>query len=1740
MRSPYATLMPDMTTKIKGLETDIFYYGKGMQSKCIQSSKAYLEYVGRTYGQNEKQSIISNKIVITDTIKPMELATEADFKKLSFSDQKMWEKQGDAWFKRMGSVTQNLSKAYSILWTSCHSGLQQKIQSDKDYQAVKEGDLFVGELYRIIQKICHGNSSTDNPFTNLMEAYYNFLMVKGDAYESLALYFDAFEKKHEVLAKCGWSVTTPAFRDLYMKEMVTRDLTDTTVYRLLEAWQKEEHWVSSAKGEKAPRKAEREAVAALIEQFKAHVYIKRSGPRYDYYRTNLQNNYNEMIAVYPQSVVSAHHIMDHHKSVQANRPGDNTRESRGQVYEQQGFQKAHDPADVPGSEQDSGAPQGFRFKPGCNCFRCGREGHMTRECWFDTKEDGSPLNSAEEIDKMYQEKEQLRRRNRNRRGQSTSGTQHFISDDTATDAEIQHRDNNTTRLVLDVSKRNHVYNQETRCLRPYDVLFDSCSTCDIFVNEEFLRNIRHCKWTLTLKTQVGECRVTMIGDLPGVGTVWYYSQGSANILSAHRMVTRSGWSVNYSSDRYQRTNNPLDPCYQCTTKEGVEVLFAPTRQGLHVLDCKEMFDKDPNATVFGSSAIDNSFGTEECHSNTTQIDTIEASRNKFTKRDQAKAMLVRRFQHVAGHPSDATLDYAAATNSIRNSPITRRDIILAHEMLGRSEYAVQGKTTRTQPDAVVDRIVEVPSTIMEYYRDVELSVDVMHVNRVPFLVTLSKSIHYATVNALDNMKISTLEKTISTVFKIYAIRGFNVTTIHVDIQFKAMKDRKRISPAVNVVSKDEHVPEIERMIRVIKERARCYYAMLPYKRIPRMMIIQLMTTVIFYVNAFVWRQGVSQFLSPTTIVEGISLDFNKHFHVIFGEYVHTFEGTTNTMKDRTVGAIALGPSGNLQGGIRCYSLLTGKVLHRTYKDITQMKMPIDAIRRLQYRARKQKSVHGLEFADRHGNVDTDNSITGVIEPSNENGNENENENNASAESDEETENDNDFVAIDDEAIEPQEYDINVEEIDGNVEDITADEADEDMEAIEKELDTVAEGEQQQQDEEEEEEERQQDGDQDDELVAPENRSDEIPPPQSDNEEEDDEPTRTRSGRVSKPYDFADGYPTIYGDAHLTEACEKRSNLLTQSEHQLYIEALQYCDYTPNEIEALVYKTQTMSVRQGIKLHGKDGKESAMKEIKNLVENECFGETNYEKLTQEMKDKALPILMFMVMKRNGLLKTRGVADGSVQRLYTNKDDVSSPTPDFYAFKYICAVIAKEGRDVATVDLPGFFLQTEQEGDELILLKLTGEVALLLVECNEKKWKKHLHKEHGRDIIYVICKKAIYGTMNAALLAYKKLAKLFKQWRLTMNPYDPCVWNRNINGKQFTVVFHIDDLLMCHESPHVVSMIIKKLDDKYGSKDSLTVTRGPVHEYLGMTIDFRVKGECAYSQYDFLKKLILSLPESLKASYRNTPAPDYLFKVDADSPRLDKKRYEEYHTIVAKTLWASQRSRPDIQLANGFHCTRVKDANEHDWMKLGHLMGYIRKTRFIPLIIAMGDDGTVIYIDGAHAVHMDARGHSGLYLTLGKGAMINVSKKLSVATTSSTETEIVSTGERLPKCTWFRYFRLAQGEEATEDTLMQDNKSAITLQKRWPYSTRKGSKHIHVKYFFAVDKLKRKEIKLMHCPTEDMTADYNTKPLQGKSFIRFRDEIMGIREEDALLYKKRYAEVIKQYELYDETEADLFDI
>ena len=123
---------------------------------------------------------------------------------------------------------------------------------------------------------------------------------------------------------------------------------------------------------------------------------------------------------------------------------------------------------------------------------------------------------------------------------------------------------------------------------------------------------------------------------------------------------------------------------------------------------------------------------------------------------------------------------------------------------------------------------------------------------------------------------------------------------------------------------------------------------------------------------------------------------------------------------------------------------------------------------------------------------------------------------------------------------------------------------------------------------------------------------------------------------------------------------------------------------------------------------------------------------------------------------------------------------------------------------------------------------------------------------------------------------------------------------------TIMLHINYLILCYADSSITTKYIKLLDDIYGLKDPLTVTRGKNHEYLGMTINFTLKIGCSIAQYDFVKKMWKDLDKGLKSLYRNNLAADFLFKVNTKAEVLTQKRKEEYYKTTAKCIWLSQRS------------------------------------------------------------------------------------------------------------------------------------------------------------------------------------------------------------------------------------------
>ena len=128
---------------------------------------------------------------------------------------------------------------------------------------------------------------------------------------------------------------------------------------------------------------------------------------------------------------------------------------------------------------------------------------------------------------------------------------------------------------------------------------------------------------------------------------------------------------------------------------------------------------------------------------------------------------------------------------------------------------------------------------------------------------------------------------------------------------------------LNVCSESEHVGEVERQNRTVKERVRGIYNTLPFQKMPGCLIAEMVYTAVFWLNTFYPSRHTLSSLSPRTIVTGLTVDFLKHCKHKFGTYMQTHEDTNNTMQSRKIGALALRLTGNEQGGHYYLSLTTG-------------------------------------------------------------------------------------------------------------------------------------------------------------------------------------------------------------------------------------------------------------------------------------------------------------------------------------------------------------------------------------------------------------------------------------------------------------------------------------------------------------------------------------------------------------------------------------------------------------------------------------------------------------------------------------------------------------------------------------------------------------------------------------------------------------------------------------------------
>ena len=185
----------------------------------------------------------------------------------------------------------------------------------------------------------------------------------------------------------------------------------------------------------------------------------------------------------------------------------------------------------------------------------------------------------------------------------------------------------------------------------------------------------------------------------------------------------------------------------------------------------------------------------------------------------------------------------------------------------------------------------------------------------------------------------------------------------------------------------------------------------------------------------------------------------------------------------------------------------------------------------------------------------------------------------------------------------------------------------------------------------------------------------------------------------------------------------------------------------------------------------------------------------------------------------------------------------------------------------------------------------------------------------------------------------------------------------------------------------------------------------------------------------------------------------------------------------------------------------------------MLKYLRDTVDLPLTLE-AKKGLLLsaqrWVDASYAPHDNMRSHTGATFSLGKGGIFNLSTIQKLVARSSTEAELIGVHDVLPLIIWTKYFLEAQGYKLKYNKVYQDNMSAMLLEKNGRGSSGKKTRHINLRYFFAKDRIDAKEISVEYCPTADMWGDFFTKPLQGGTFKRMRQQIMNIDPQSKYAY------------------------
>jgi hypothetical protein len=755
------------------------------------------------------------------------------------------------------------------------------------------------------------------------------------------------------------------------------------------------------------------------------------------------------------------------------------------------------------------------------------------------------------------------------------------------------------------------------------------------------------------------------------------------------------------------------------------------------------------------------------------------------------------------------------------------------------------------------------------------------VNKLPYLHTKSEKINFLTVQSGKNRTKRSIIDGLNVVLDTYHARGFMVTDIHGDNEFDINDLRHALSPTtIHIHGVEEHSGIVERSIRTIKERCRSMCHAVPYERYTKLMTNSLIECAIHWLNAFPSKTGIASNLSPSAIVLGRgSPDFNNR-HISFGAYAMVYNGTKNNMSSRCTPAIALRPS-NDSGGFYFMSLYTGKRLHSYHWE--ELPISDEVIKRVNELGEEEDQpilTDGVPlFEWTPGQIIDEDDEEEYTNDINEEHRDDDNDIIIQEEDEEEINIENPYPYLPTENY-TQNVNRGAEAVNNVPEENRRDTEEENDNQVNEQIT-----------EEDNNDLSEDEGNEVDPLQG--NTTDETPDEVTDEEdkvEQDNEssepilkngsgrPRRSNAGRGVERLHMRFGGKKYasHSDKQFLMASVKDKNVVQQAD--LWQTAVN------------VMFTQ-MTALKGIKRFGESAVSAMVREFtqldKGVVPNKpVILPKDPSTLTRKEKASALEAVNLIKQKRCGKIKGRTCANGSKQRQYLKEDEsIASPTASLEGLFASYVIDVHEGRDTAIFDVPGAYLHAEFPDNKQILLKLRGIFVDIMCEVNPEHLKNVVY-ENGGKVLYLQVVRALYGCIESALLWYNLYTETLEKMGFKINPYDRCVANKTINGKQCTIVWYVDDNKISHQDPKVVTEILEEIKKHFGE---LTIERGDEHSFLGMNVKLLRDKKCIEIEMEQqIQEAIDAFGEDINGKVAS-PAAHHLFKTNDNAEKLSKKKW-----------------------------------------------------------------------------------------------------------------------------------------------------------------------------------------------------------------------------------------------------------